>query len=90
MWVDIPIVSNFLRIIDRVEKVSSPGYGYYFWQADMQVGDKKYFTRSAQGGGGQYIILIDELDLIVVATAHERNDKTMQMTANRILPAFVN
>ncbi|WP_229954184.1 serine hydrolase [Parasphingorhabdus litoris] len=70
--------------------VSNPGYGYYWWQAEMKVGDRIYFTRSAQGGGGQYIILIDELDLMVVTTGHERDDKTMQITADRILPAFTN
>ena len=71
------------------DNVSNPGYGYYFWQADIKVGNKSYFTRSAQGGGGQYIILIDELDLIIVTTAHERDDRTMEMTAERILPAFI-
>ncbi|TQV86023.1 serine hydrolase [Aliikangiella coralliicola] len=71
------------------DNVTSPGYGYYFWQADMKAGNKRYFTRSAQGGGGQYIILIDELDLIVVATGHERDDRTMQMAAGGVLPAFV-
>lgn len=68
--------------------VSNAGYGYYWWQADMNTGDKTYFSTSAQGGRGQYIILIDALDLIVVATAHDQNARTMQMTADRILPAF--
>ena len=70
------------------ENVIKPGYGYFFWQADMKVGDKTYFTRSAQGGGGQYIIIIDELDLIVVTTAHQKEDNTMKFTAERVLPAF--
>lgn len=70
------------------ESVSNPGYGYYWWQADMAVGKQSYFSTSAQGGGGQYIILIDELDLVVVATAHDRDASTMQMTAERIVPAF--
>lgn len=71
------------------EDVSNSGYGYYWWQVDIKADDKSYFSTSAQGGGGQYIILIDELDLIVVATAHERDGSTMQMTAERILPAFI-
>ncbi len=75
-------------IFFTAENVTSPSYGYYWWQADMKIGDKSYFTTSAQGGGGQYIILIDELDLIVVTTAHHREDNTMQVTADRILPAF--
>lgn len=71
------------------DNVSDPGYGYYWWQADMKAGNKSYFSTSVQGGGGQYIILIDELDLIVVATAHKGDDLTMQITAERVLPAFI-
>lgn len=70
------------------DRISNPGYGYYFWQADMTIGNKTYSSVSAQGGGGQYIIMIVELDLLVVFTAHERDDKTMQIMANRVLPAF--
>ncbi len=72
------------------DNISKPGYGYYFWQADMKVANKNYYSKSAQGGGGQYIIMIEELDLLVVFTAHERDDKTMQITSERVLPAFVN
>lgn len=71
------------------DNVVNSGYGYYFWQADMKVGSKTYFSTSAQGGGGQYIILIEELDLIVVTTAHESDDSTMQIMAQRVLPAFI-
>ena len=56
----------------------------------MKVGDKTYSTTSAQGGGGNYIIWIEELDLMVVITAHDRNEAMMQVTADKILPAFVN
>jgi len=70
--------------------VSNQGYGYFWWSADLKVGDKSYFTTSAQGGGPQYIILIEELDLMVVVTAHNNNDNDfLQMTAESILPAFI-
>ena len=68
--------------------ISNQGYGYYWWNADMKYGNKSYFSASAQGGGGQYIILIEELDLMVVVTAHDDNS-TLQITAERILPAFI-
>ena len=71
------------------DNISNPGYGYFWWQADMKVGNKTYYTTSGQGGGGQYIIVIEELDLIVVVTAHSRENDTMQITATRIIPAFV-
>ncbi len=69
--------------------VSKLGYGYFWWSADLKHGDKSYFSTSAQGGGGQYIILIEELDLIIVVTAHENDNSTLQMTAKQIVPAFL-
>lgn len=69
--------------------VSNQGYGYFWWSADLKHGDESYFAASAQGGGGQYIILIRELDLVIVTTAHEFSDATQQLTAERIIPVFV-
>ena len=69
--------------------VSNQGYGYYWWSADLKVGNKSYFSTSAQGGGGQYIILIEELDLLIVITDHDNDNTTLQLTAERILPAFI-
>ncbi len=69
--------------------VSNQGYGYYWWSADLKYKDKSYFCVSAQGGGGQYIILIEELDLMIVVTSHDNDNSTLQIVAERILPAFV-
>ncbi len=69
--------------------VSKQGYGYYWWSADLKYGDKSYFAVSAQGGYGQFIILIEELDLMVVFTAHDNAANYLQITAERILPAFI-
>lgn len=69
--------------------VTNPGYGYFWWQADLMHDGKRYLSRSAQGGGGQYIILIDELDLIVVTTGHDREMRPLRLTAEKILPAFM-
>ncbi|MFK8053440.1 MAG: serine hydrolase [Woeseiaceae bacterium] len=69
--------------------VSNQGYGYFWWSADLTSDDKRYFVPSAQGGYGQFIILIDELDLIVVFTAHDNDINYLQLTAERIIPAFV-
>ncbi len=69
--------------------VFNQGYGYYWWSADMKYDNDSYFSVSAQGGGGQYIILIEALDLLVVVTAHDNDNSTLQVTAERILPAFI-
>ena len=69
--------------------VSSTGYGYLWWQADLSIGDKSYLSKAARGGGGQFSIVIEELDLVVVVTANDRDNKTSSLTATRILPAFI-
>jgi CubicO group peptidase (beta-lactamase class C family) len=69
--------------------VSNQGYGYFWWGTDLKVGDKSYFSASAQGGGGMYIFVIKEFDLMVVVTAHHRDQSTQQLVAERILTAFV-
>jgi CubicO group peptidase (beta-lactamase class C family) len=65
-------------------------YGYFWYQTDMKVGDKSYDAKFPWGGGGQYIIAIEELDLIVVITGHDREDKIMEQVSKKILPAFAN
>ncbi|WP_086933963.1 serine hydrolase domain-containing protein [Agarilytica rhodophyticola] len=69
--------------------VSKQGYGYFWWSADLKYGNKSYFSRSAQGGWGQFIVLIEELDLMVVFTAHDNEAGYLQTLAEKILPAFI-
>lgn len=77
------------RIFGGGRDVSGQGYGYFWWSGDLKVGDRTYFATSAQGGGGQFIILIEELDLVVVTTAGMREPTALQLVAERIVPAFV-
>lgn len=69
--------------------VSSQGYGFYWWSANLKYADRNYFTRSAQGGYGQLIVLIEELDLMIITTAHDNDASYLQTIAEKILPAFV-
>ena len=68
------------------ERVSNQGYGFFWWGTDIAHNGKKHYAFSAQGGGGMYILLIPDFDLTVVVTAHERDDITQQLVAERILP----
>ncbi|CAD5248131.1 Beta-lactamase [Alteromonas sp. 38] len=70
------------------ELVSNQGYGYFFWGTDLALDGSKHHAFSAQGGGGMYILLVKDFDLVVVVTAHEREDVTQQLVAERILPIF--
>lgn len=63
-------------------------YGYFWYQTDVTVGDQIYSVNFAWGGGGQYIITVDELDLIVVITGHDGEDSIMTQVSKVILPAF--
>ena len=71
------------------KNVSNQGYGYFWWNADLESGGKVYFSSSAQGGWGQFIVLIEELDLIIVFTGLDNDTNYLQIVAERILPAFV-
>ncbi len=64
-------------------------YGYFWYQSDIKIKDKSYQAKFAWGGGEQYILTFEALDLTVVFTAHARENNTMQMMAESILPAFL-
>jgi CubicO group peptidase (beta-lactamase class C family) len=65
-------------------------YGYFWYQTDIKIKDKSYKAKFAWGGGEQYILTFETLDLIVVFTAHARENNTMQIMEKSILPAFLN
>ena len=64
-------------------------YGYFWYQTQVKVGDKSYDTAFAWGGGGQRVIVIEELDLTIVISGHDGEDKIMTQISEIIIPAFV-
>jgi len=64
-------------------------YGYFWYQASIAVGDKSYDATFAWGGGGQRIIVVEELGLTIAITGHDRDDTIMTQISNIVLPAFV-
>lgn len=64
-------------------------YGYYWYQTNIKVGDQSYQVNFAWGGGGQYIVTVEDLDLIVAITGHDREDTIMEQVSKIIIPAFV-
>lgn len=63
-------------------------YGYFWYQTEIEVGDLRYPANMAWGGGGQHIITIEALDLVIAIQGHDRNDAIMTQVANTIVPAF--
>ena len=75
------------RLHTNLQKTS---YGYFWWRHDMKVGDRSFDCKSGRGAGGQFILMLPELDLIVVITAHNQGMGSMLKTVpQRILPAFI-
>ncbi|MEM7084944.1 MAG: serine hydrolase [Bacteroidota bacterium] len=64
-------------------------YGYFWYQTLVNLGDKSYDTTFAWGGGGQRVIVIEELDLTIVISGHDRDDKIMTQITEVVIPAFV-
>lgn len=64
-------------------------YGYFWYQTLVKVGDKSYDTAFAWGGGGQRVIVIEELDLTIVISGHDGEDKIMTQISEIVIPAFV-
>ncbi|SHG30623.1 serine hydrolase [Flagellimonas flava] len=64
-------------------------YGYFWYHTPVQVGNKSYDMTLAWGGGGQRVMVVEELDLTIVITGHDRNDdKIMKPIFETVVPAF--
>ncbi len=65
-------------------------YGYLWYQTDIVLNNKKYNVTLTWGGGGNRIILVNALDLIIVITGQDMEDKVFEPLIEAILPAFIN
>ena len=64
-------------------------YGYYWYNAPVKVKNKTYDVAFAWGGGGQRVVVVKELELVIAITGHDRDDKIMTQISNIVIPAFV-
>jgi CubicO group peptidase (beta-lactamase class C family) len=62
--------------VKKVGHFRDIGYGYHWWSADAG----KHHVNFAWGHGGQLIVLVDELDMVIVTTSYpfwlEHNDQS--------------
>ena len=63
-------------------------YGYFWYQIAVPVGNKNYDATLAWGGGGQYVVVVEELELTLVINGHDRDDTIMIPLLNAVIPAF--
>ena len=92
-WQDEQLIPEkyVAKAIDRLHtNQSKTSYGFFWWRADMKVGDTQYDCISGRGAGGQFILMLPELELIVVVTSHNKGmGKTLATAPKQILPAFI-
>lgn len=65
-------------------------YGYFWYHTPLTAGDRNVSATLAWGGGGQRVIVIDELDLTIVITGYGREDHIMAQISEVVLPVFAN
>ena len=57
---------------------------------DVKVGEKTYHCIEGRGAGGQFIFMFPELDLIAVATSHDKGmGNLLAILPQALIPAFV-
>ncbi len=79
-------VSELLKI--RVPNRAN--YGYFWRTHDYQVNGEAITCHSCRGAGGQFILLMPSMNLIVVTTGKVKHQTTgMDLTGKVILPAFL-
>ena len=66
-------------------------YGYLFWVEDLkdQTSGKIYHTYRADGAGGQKILVIPELDMLVVITANLNSASGDGRDTQELIPDFI-
>ena len=64
-------------------------YGYFWWSQKLSIDGMKYPVIQGRGAGGQFIFTFPTLELVVVATAHNKGMGTMLRTLpQQLIPAF--
>ena len=95
MWKETRVLSEWWvdeSLTERFQFSGGVGYGYQWWMRTLNTNAGTYRVQYAAGNGGQYIILVRELDLVIVSTGGNFGsslmDQIWSMLENGILPAF--
>jgi hypothetical protein len=91
-WVD-----ESFGMYGRLEPIDRNGnqYGYLWWHEIYEVGDRVIASVEARGNGGQYIIVVPELEVVAVITGGnyrgglEMTRQSQRMFETYVLPALV-
>ena len=65
------------------------GYGYLWWLRSFGAGEKKHFVYYMSGNGGNKVVVIPGLDLVVVITSTNYNARGMHEQTDRLLSDYI-
>ncbi len=83
------ITKSTSRIINFREGSSATGYGYFWWQNKFDIEGVIYHSYYALGNGGQYIIVIPELNLVSVFTGNNYNSMVYMNQVFDIMKRYI-
>src|SRR3954454_4273987 len=90
-WQGKQIVSERWLRDSTKQQAPDRTYGYQWWLGKLPVGDRQVITYGAQGRGGQFILAMPELQLVVVCTGwndgNGLGEQAFDMLKRFILPA---
>ncbi len=87
--------STYPHVKGEKDMVSGTGYGYQWWSGTLKVNADDISTFYAAGHGGQYIVQVPELDVVLVTTSEwKKNDagdfRAANIMENYLVPAILN
>ena len=79
---------------DFIDRATSPlvktkgnaHYGYFWWYESYEVSGKTYLSKQGRGAGGQFIIILPDIDVVAVITSH---NKGMGGMLNQVCTALI-
>lgn len=74
------------------KEAQADSYGYQWWISSFKVGERNFDSFSARGRGGQFILVVPEMKLVVVFTSPADNPLLFQpldIAQKFILPAAI-
>lgn len=70
-------------------KITNIDYGYLWWGIPFKANEKIFASKTATGNGGQYIMVLPELDLVAVFTGGAYNSQEQMLPFSIVNDIFI-
>jgi len=92
IWNGAPIVPSdwVSQSFEKHSVIQGVDYGYLWWLKYLDADGVRYYSKAAQGNGGQRIFVFPEQNMVVVVTAGNYNSHSTsdELVSKYILPSF--